>query len=379
MIRLSNTRLIIVDRYISVSMIIYLASLFLITPAECAVSVANNNIGKLDLEIASSSKDQTLLRQMSGFTNKNTLILVNVEDVSRSKGSVIQQEFTTRKIISQLPLSSTVDPYKLSLSPNGNILITCENIADVSEKIREAHMIKVLDSTNLSILKTIDLGKGHHIVNISFLNGSSDRIIVQLIAAIPYKENIFTYGHDRFIVLNLKTGKAEKTISYSRARSVSVPLFSPDGKYLACLFYSDDDNDQLGILDVLDPKTGKILWHIEGSAKQPIGDPFFFISPTRFVSSSRIYDITTKKSSPLIPANDPRLYCLKNVPQKTDYAFFMTKNGLELWNIKTRKALRRWPTLKERGYIRMSPDLKVMSFQRDKNIEFWKFDPTWLK
>mgnify|MGYP001551980442 CR=1 FL=1 len=81
---------------------------------------------------------------------------------------------------------------------------------------------------------------------------------------------------------------------------------------------------------MLDPETGKILWHLEGSEKQPIGGPFFFISPTKFVSRSMIYDISTKTSTPLIPEDDPRLECLTGVPGHTGYAFFMTKGGLEL-------------------------------------------------
>jgi hypothetical protein len=259
------------------------------------------------------------------------------------------------------------------------MLIAHENPFDLSVNPPRAHKITLLSAKNMSKMTMVDVGMDNKITGMSFLGRDSERIIVQLISAIPFKNNDFTYGHDRFIILNLKTGKSEKTIPYAHARGVSKPLFSADGKYLVCLFRGEDEDDELGILDVLDPDTGKILWHLEGSDKQPIGDPLFFISPTKFVCSSMIYDIATKTSSPLLTANDPRLYCLTEVPQHTDYAFFMTKAGLELWNIKTNQALRRWPSLTTPGLIRLSPDLKVFSFQRDQVIEFWHFDPAWLK
>ncbi|MEO6907950.1 MAG: hypothetical protein ABI210_08685 [Abditibacteriaceae bacterium] len=314
-----------------------------------------------------------------GMTDNDHVIIVSIQDYPHSKGAIIRENVRTTEVVNRVPLSPLIDPADLHILPNGKFIVTDENKTDPSLPHVQSHRVTLIDSTSLHNTKTIDLGKENDISGLLVLQSDKDHIIVKLTSLIPI-ENDFTYGKDRFVWLNVNTDKIDKTILYSHARGVQKILFSSDHKYLACFFPNDEDpKDQTGILDVLDPNTGKILWHLEGSETQPIGDPFFFISPTKFVSSSAIYDITTKTHSPLIPANNLRLYCITNVTGKTDYAFFMTKAGLELWNIKTNQALRRWPDLTGQGFILMSPDLKTVSYQQGENIQFWRFDPAWLK
>ena len=79
------------------------------------------------------------------------------------------------------------------------------------------------------------------------------------------------------------------------------------------------------------------------------------------------------------PADTPTRHALAAVPGHATYAMFTTPQGLELRDWRHNRTLRRWPTLTKPGRLLWSPDLKMFSFQRNSVVQFWKFDPKWLK
>lgn len=279
----------------------------------------------------------------------------------------------------------TVDLSAISLSGDGKSLLTEENIQHLSEEDDYVHHLQLRSSSNFALLKQFDIGAEKNIAQMfpraygahAF---SSGRIALSANAVVWSKEmNNYVLAGERIEIWNVKTGQREKSVPYKHATGLEDLQFSSDDKRIACVFLNDEEKYlDSGILDILDAKSGKTLWHIDGYAKQPVGWPYFFISPTRFVCSQAIYDLSTKRVQPLVTAGKGAK-CVGNVPQRPTRALFQTPRGLELWDLPTRKMLHRWPQIKKSDAVTFSPDAKVMSVASGTEMQFWKFDPAWLK
>lgn len=320
-----------------------------------------------------------------GFATKGIAILIAETSYSSNKGELVRWDISRHKIVGSIPLSQWFWTYLLTLSPDGGYTVTTNNFMGSSFPDAKAYKITVLDSSSLTTTQTIDVGAKKNCVGFLFLPNQPTYAIAKKATEIPILGTDDSVdGNAHFEWLNLTTGKVEKTLYYNPARGCDKILQSSGEKYLACLFTDekfdllDDKLERSGIVDILDFQTGKILWHIRGSQKQPAGDPFFFISPTQFVSSDTVFDIATKTAKPWSAVNASR-QCLAAISNHSDYALFWTPKGVELRNWKANRTLRRWPTLVKPGRVLFSPDLKMFSFKRDQNIQFWKFDAAWLK
>ena len=178
------------------------------------------------------------------------------------------------------------------------------------------------------------------------------------------------------------------TLRYPNAPGIGDMMFSPDGKVVACTFkdLSIGLYSKFGVLDFLDAKTGAIVWHTSSAKGYEVGYPFAFLSPTKFVSRNSLYDLTTKKAQPFIKDGERRKF-VGSSPRYPNRLFFLTKNGLELWDWPTKRALRRWSKITEADEVTLSPDLTIMSVQTSRKStvaenslnQFWKFDAAWLK
>ena len=313
----------------------------------------------------------------AGLTDADSVIIVSSQDYPHSRGEILQRDIRSQKISSRLALSALIDPADLQLLPTGKFMAARENKSDPSLPAVQSRRVTIIDTSKMKVSKTFDVGSKNDISGLLTIPTDSQHVILKMTSIIPY-ENDFAFGKDRFVWLNIATGKADKVLPYAHATGASEIRFSPDKKYLMCLFQNDEDeSDHLGIVDVLDPHTGTILWHLQGSTQQPIGNPFFFISPTQFVSSETLFDISTKTARPWSAVTATRK-CLAVVPGHAAYAMFITPQGLELRDWRRNRTLRRWSTRSEEGGILWSPDLKTFSFTRDPLIQFWKFDPKWL-
>ena len=325
-----------------------------------------------------------------GFADKNSFEFLVTESMLRNKGFIAQIGIN-RSFSSKKPLSKWIYGYPLKLSQNGRILVTSENPVDSSFPDADPHHISIISAINFTDVKRSSVKNGSNVRGFLFLSGETQHLILKMDSTLS-SDTSSGYGNRRLEWLNLANGKIDKTFPYQAAIGLDKIFSSPTRRYLAGLFYSEAFDpygksnytplrnalDREGYVDILNPQTGKILWHIAPTKKKPVGDPFFFISPTQFVSSDTLFDISTKTAKPWYAVTATRK-CLAAVPNHASYALFVTPQGLELRDWRRKRTLRRWPAITKSGHILFSPDLKMFSFQRDSIIQFWKFDPKWLK
>ncbi len=314
-----------------------------------------------------------------GLTEEGNAIFLSSQDLPSNKGILRLWNPRTRQTVKTLALSSRLDPAAMALAPDGRLLVSQENKSDPSLRHVQAHRLTIVSTKNLTIIKTVDFGAKNDLNGLLFEPGDNQHVIVKMTSLIPY-EGDYIFGQARFAWLNLVTGKVDRTVPYEHAIGADALRLSADKRILVCLFSNEEDEKgQSGVLDVLDLKTLKSLWHLKGTDKSPVGFPCFFCSARQLVVATHIYDIKGKVHKPLLVPGDARLECLGDVPQHPPYAFFLTRQGLELWNISTNKAVRRWPSILSEGVVALSPSLHLLSFEENNKIQFWKFDPKWLR
>ncbi len=341
-----------------------------------------------EVNLAGYAGNQTI--RLLGFTNEKSIVFLASNDVLRNKGFVAGYNVRNGRI-ARLALSKWVYGYFLTLSPNGKVLVTSENPVDPSFVDADPHRIVFISPSTLSIIRMKIKKERDNLRGFLFSPDDVGHIILKLDTTVSSGKSS-AYAHPRIEWFNLKSNMIDKVISYGAANELDRLFASPDKKYLLGLFYSEtfdpygesdyipmrDQLERHGFVDVINPKTGKILWHLAGTDKQPVGDSFFFISPTRFVSSDTLFDIATHKSQHW-SAVTPTRKCLAAVPNHPNYALFLTPSGLQLRNWQKNKTLVSWPNIKKPGRILFSPDLKMFSFKRGSLIQFWRFDPKWLR
>lgn len=328
------------------------------------------------------------VRQL-GFTNGEIAIFEDVKGILDNTGSIVLWDVRNRRVKKTLSFSPWIDNYDLVLSDDGQWLATNNNPMAASFPHAKTYRLTVMRTSDFGIVKTRNYDEREDSGGLLFLPHDSQHIVVAATSLVLYK-GVLDYGPSRLDWFNLTTGKVDKTLPYGPASGLSRLIDSPDRKYLLGLFYSEafhpygysdyfkDQMDRHAFADVIDAKTGKILWHIAGTDKQPVGDPLFFISPTRFIASDTVFNIATKTARPWNAVTASR-HCLGAVPGHSNYALFLTKQGLQLRNWQTDRALVTWPTITKLGRILFSPDLKTFSFKRGQIIQFWQFDPQWLR
>ena len=365
----------------------FITSCVRLAQAQRVKQAENSPISILNLNDARFGKAS---RQI-GFNNEGNFVIANVKSILDNTGQITIWNPHTKAVAVKLPLSKWVDNYELVLSPHGKWLATENSRADDSFESVKAYRATVLKASDLKIAKIKNYGARESSGGVLFASGDENYTFIKGVSLV-IRNGELDYGDSHLDWLNLSTGKVNRSLPYFATNEVDKFFFSPDRKYLAGLFYSEAFNphgtsdyaplrnslDREGYVDIISPSTGKILWHISPNSKKPVGDPFFFISPTQFVSSDTLFDIPTKTAKPWYAVSATRK-CLAAVPGHASYALFTTPQGLELRDWRRKRTLRRWPTLTKPGHILFSPDLKMFSFKRDSTIQFWKFDLKWLK
>ena len=367
--------------------VIFCAPKIQLPRAEAQTNETHSAYPKIDLHRAFGKANARFL----GLQNAKTGLFVTRNNRPQGTGDIVSWNLASNKKTQQISLSKWLWDFSLTLSPDGKFLVTGSDRMSPEFSDVKTHRTTVLSAANFTTVVTVETPNNEDVVGYLFDPNDNTHFLLKTGSLIPVPgENDFVFGHDRIDWLSLKTTKVTKKISYNPARGCSKILSSPNHNFLAAFFYSEafapyGDNDYLinkmersAIVDILDAKTGKILWHLQGSEKQPVGDPLFFISPTRFISAGTVFDIQKRTAHHWSAVND-KSRCLATVPHHPDYALFLTPNGLQLRNWRKNKMLVSWPTLKESGRINFSPDSSLFSFKRGAIIQFWKFDSKWLK
>jgi len=307
---------------------------------------------------------------LQGINNRRTEFLASW-NVRRSK--------TIKKTL----LSKWLSAHQMLLSNDGNEIVTDNRHSILFFPNAKGYRITSVQALNLKTHWTRNVRSNENSGIFTPLVGEDQWIAIGIQNMIPFRGKSY-FGRIHFEFASLTTGETKKTLHYGHVGGCNSLVLSSKRKYLLTSFTSKEDDtmdeqpDRQGIVEVLDFRTGKILWHLVGTDKQPVGDPLFFISPTRFVSSDTLFDIATHKAQRW-SAITPTRKCLAAVPNHSSDALFLTPQGLELRNWQKNKTLVLWPNIKKPGRIMFSPDLKMFSFKRGSLIQFWKFDPKWIR
>ena len=316
--------------------------------------------------------------------NRRALFTIE-KDEKPNRGYIVSWNIDTNKVAQQTPLTKWLSAFNMALSVDGRYLITDNDHISQDFTDAKGYRVTALSTSDFQMKWARPIGKDQNSGIFLPVHGDSQQMIVGIQKMIPVKgENDAFFGPIHYEFTNLSTAKVEKKLNYEHAGGASSVTASPGKKYLACAFTNNIEEtltrelDRKGVVDILDAKSGKILWHLQGSDKQPVGDPLFFISPTRFISAGTVLDIQKRTAHHWSAVND-KSRCLAAVPHHPNYALFLTPGGLQLRNWSKNKTLVSWPTLKESGRITFSPDLSLFAFKRGAIVQFWKFDSKWLK
>ena len=320
--------------------------------------------------------------RLVGLTPYGTAILTSTADYTSNKGDVLLWNVRKEKVVNKRPLDRWISGYDLALSPDGKTLVSSNKRSSLYFPEPKAYRITSLNTSNLKASDQHSLKNDDDSVGQLFLPSDNSRVVLKMSSVVGREAGGYRTKW-RYTWLNLKTGKYDKEFLYLPGRGADKILYSPDQKYLLCLYEDmefdlvDDRVERNAIVDVLDAKTGKVLWHIAGTDKKPAGQPLFFVSPTRFVSSDSVYDIQNKSVAAWQGVKGTE-GCLAAVPNHEDYGLFLAKDGTELRNWKTGRVLRRWPTLQTRGRVLFSPNLDMFSYKSGEAVSFWNFSRLWL-
>ncbi len=343
------------------------------------VSVQRAPIAQLKLQLADHGRYEQLL----GLTPYGTAIILSETYCTSNVGDIVQWSVSQGKAVRRAPLTKWIDSYNLRLSLDGRSLVSNNARSIVFFPRARSYRITVLRSSDFKTNKAIALKKIEDSVGYLFLPDDALHVVAKRMTSIGTGKDAYS-ALDRFEWMNLSTGNVDKKLYYNPARGCDQIRSSPSKKYLACLFtdeyfdLKDTESERYGIVDILDARTGKILWHIQGTAKTPAGDPLFFVSPTQFVSSDTIFNIQTKTARRwnAITAGSR---CLAVVPGHSGYALFLSKQGLQLRNWAKGRTIASWPTLTTQGRVFFAPDLEMFAYKQGPSVQFWRFNPHWLR
>lgn len=322
---------------------------------------STDRLSQIDISsnVLADVKDYTQIKYL-GITNKNQCLVVLNQSLLDGLGRIYWIDPSTGIVKKSLP-STSINTNGIELSSDGRKIFAFDIRALLLSKAGVqpyVNLLHLLHSSDLTPLKTVDIGRPQNIMGLSFVQNNPQQIIIKATSLLPYQGDTALLN-DRFEIWDWQTTRLIRRISYSQAREVDQMLLSPNQKYLACTV-SDSDGTQSGRADIINAKTGTVLWRIVSQGKAPVDAPFFYLPDGRFVSKERVYNIQTKQVAPVLPGQKD-LRCVSGIPDRPGLAFLQSERGLELWDIMNRKLVKRWPQVRNAGAVFLSPDKKMMA------------------
>jgi WD40 repeat protein len=324
-----------------------------------------------------------------GFADRNTALLVAEKRNKHGQGEIVRWDVRKSQKAGALKLSPWISAYHLRLSPDGKYLATTSDPSSMKFKHAKVYRVTVLNASNFKVVATRDISEREYCVGVLFSPSEAGKVLLKMRSLIPYKSS-YVGGKGYLEVFDIRRHKIVRSIPYSPSYEADRIVPSIDGKTWMVIYYSfffDNDGEAAGaldkdaVLDVIDPKTGKILWHIPATKKITMGDPVISLSPHEFVSSASIFNRVTRTSRPwpaarLRPTPDS---LISEVPGKPQFVVLETKTGLKIRNWGKGKDIKSWPVKGEIERAFFSPDLKTMGYIQDQKITFLNFNPALLK
>ena len=130
--------------------------------------------------------------------------------------------------------------------------------------------------------------------------------------------------------------------------------------------YPAGEGNEHGAFDVFDAHSLKLLYRADGNKGHfVVNDNVFFVSNNKLFLGNSFYDIKTHQITPFLPSNSTqKVFCLAPVPKHPAYGLFIVESSkaepdLELWDIISRKSVRRWPLPQRSRAVPLKKDNKV--------------------
>ena len=374
------------------SVILALASLVFWTSVHAVPKVSTRSAQSLKTVVVKFNEAfPNLNARFLGFADRRTALFVAEKRNKQNEGSIIRWDAFNSKIVGELPLSPWISVFNLRLSPDGRYLATTSNPSSLKFKIPKAYNFTILSSSNLKTVVTQNIKEDEYCSGVLFSPDRLNQVIVKMRERVPY-EDTFIAGRGYLDIFDINSRKITHTIPYHPGFEADRIVPTADGKSWLMIYYSfffnnfgeaglEEEQDQGATIDVINPKTGKIEWHIPSAKNLTVGDPVIPFSRQEFVSSASIFNCVKRTSRPwavsklrLSPESP-----ISEIPGKPQFVVLPTKTGFKIRNWIKGKDIKSWQVKGMAGRAFFSPDLRTIGYRQGQQMSFFTFDPTLLK
>lgn len=302
-----------------------------------------------------------------GMPNSHEFLVAPLDTGENHRSEIDLCDSKDGRLIHKIVGNAIFDAADTGLSPDGRLVVSS---ASMDLPIQNTHQIHVWDARTGRLIRTIDCGTANDIDGFAFASGSKPEIIVEVTPnrGQADKNQLWRVDPVTGRTIGKSTGWDPGDIDlldpritiFSRSKRRMTTMCPGEGAWSLCVHGSD----------------GRSL-----AAYQFDSDPYLLISKTCFFSddllfcNGDIYNLKTGTKKSIYKKGDVRIKCLAVVPQRPDFAFFLTKRGMELWNIRTGKVVSTWPGVKNVDNIYFSGDKKAMAVHNRWRLKVFKFDP----
>ena len=323
-----------------------------------------------------------------GFTNTNQFVIVADYSYLEGLGAFKWIDCRSGQVVQSLP-TDTINTDTAIMSSDNRTIFASDNLAFLLGKLDPpiVNHVRILNSTTLKPMPPIDVGSFRDSFGISEAVARR-KILVSTCSLVPDKDKKqgFDYVDPCLEVWDWKAHKLLRRISSRYANDVDYIVSPSDGSEYCCAVV-DNQSHIYGSLTFLDPITGRELRKIRGNEQNPVDDPVFYLPDGRLVCKNKVYDAQSIVGKLLLP-DHPELRCVSGVLSHLNLVFFQSGVGLELWDVKRKVLVKRWPQIKTAIAVYVTLDRSVMgvacspdvnkNFPMSENnvttVQFWTFN-----
>ena len=323
-----------------------------------------------------------------GFTNTNQFVIVADYSYLNGLGAFKWIDCRFGKVVQSLP-TDTINTDTAVMSSDGHTIFASDNPAFLLGKLDPpiVNHVRILNSTNLKPMTPIDVGLFRDSFGISETTARG-KLLVSTCSLVPDKDKRQGFDYVDFCldVWNWEAHKLLRRTSFRYAADVDYIVSPSDGSEYCCAVI-DNQSHIYGSLTFLNPVTGRELRKIRGNEQNPVDNPVFYLPDGKLVCKNKIYDSRSIVGKLLLP-DHPELRCVSGVLSHLNLVFFQSGVGLELWDVKRKVLVKRWPQIKTAIAVYVTLDRSVMgvacspdvnkNFPMSENnvttVQFWTFN-----
>jgi len=319
------------------------------------------------------------LLQIPILLNSQTIVTASGY-TQKSKSSIDYWDIRTGSIVHRIVPATDLDESSLTLSPDKKSIAAAEMVRlDSAENMRYPDRIYVYDLFRMKLLSTVILPWQESVTGVIYSTGSRSNLSVTSVLVDQDKPASIRYYFSSF---NALTGKMTARVTEKNEININTAstVFSRSGNLLSVI---NEDDGPLKIS--IYRNNGHLLtnYHSDNPAIKT-NSPITLASKVAFLSdrilfcNGFLYDIKTNVLTSMPNKNVPEAKCVAVVPEHPIYVFFLTKNGLELRNIRRQRVVRKWESIHEADDIYFAVDQSAIGVLHGGIVDFWKFDPSKL-